>query len=169
MPLRVKSSKSSFRSICCSWKCSNTHARYKNVPTWFYPLGKNSAFLSKRCRNVGKRRSELAMQIKQFQTEVALSLDACRSKCVSRRNRCSKMLQVGSPNHGSVHTEMWQSMVPSNLCVPNGSSLLAPSSTHIARRPSIQMRLLCAQIRSRSTSAEENAFLMCSDALSSLV
>ena len=125
------------------------------------------------------------MQIKQFQREVALSLDACRSKCVSRHNRCSKMLQVGSPNHGSVHTEMWQSMVPSNLCVPNGSSLLAPSSTHIAlaRRPSIQMRLLvlrdalarrllkkmrflCVQLHSRSTPANQNAFPICSAALS---
>ena len=43
---------------------SNTHSRFKNVPIGFYPLGKHSAFLSKRHRNVGKCKSELAMHIK---------------------------------------------------------------------------------------------------------
>ena len=92
-----------------------------------------------------------------FQTDVLGQL--CAPQPICDNQECSHVLLFckSSCGIGSVH------ILESRMCqtgFPNAQECV------LARRLSIQMRFLCAQMSSRSTPVNQNVFLMCSDVFS---
>ena len=97
------------------------------------------------------------LRVQMFQTDVFGQL--CSPQSICDNQECSHVLFFCKSNCGigSVH------ILESRMCqtgFPNAQECV------LARRLSIQMRFLCAQMSSRSTPVDQNAFLMCSNALS---
>ena len=106
-----------------------------------------------------------------------LSLDACRSKCVSYVFKCALARRLSIQMRFLCGQVCSRSTPVNPNAFPMCSNALSLDACRfkcvsyvltcaLARRLPIDMRCLCVQMCSRSTPADPNAFLMCSNVLS---